>query len=118
MAQAHVLTGAHAEPAAPAIRRIGPADLFDALARGWEDFAATPSHGGARGPHGRNAATAQRGVPAVVVSPPPTVTRNVFQDGRDRVVYASASAMRAAPAASGCAGSERRTTRPNSAIEV
>jgi uncharacterized membrane protein len=45
MAQAHVLTGAHAEPAAPAIRRIGPADLFDALARGWEDFAATPSHG-------------------------------------------------------------------------
>src|ERR1700742_5237760 len=44
-AQAHVLTGAGAEPAAPAIRRIGPADLFDALARGWEDFAATPSHG-------------------------------------------------------------------------
>jgi len=42
---AHVLTGAGAEPAAPAIRRIGPADLFDALARGWEDFAATPSHG-------------------------------------------------------------------------
>jgi uncharacterized membrane protein len=45
MAQAHVLTGAGAEPATPAIRRIGPADLFDALARGWEDFAATPSHG-------------------------------------------------------------------------
>jgi len=45
MAQAHVLMGAGAEPAAPAIRRIGPADLFDALARGWEDFAATPSHG-------------------------------------------------------------------------
>jgi uncharacterized membrane protein len=45
MAQAHVLVGASAEPAAPAIRRIGPADLFDALARGWEDFAATPSHG-------------------------------------------------------------------------
>src|ERR1700760_2944763 len=43
--QAHVLTGAGAEPAAPAVRRIGPADLFDALARGWEDFAATPSHG-------------------------------------------------------------------------
>ncbi len=42
---AHVLTGATAEPAAPAIRRIGPADLFDALARGWRDFAATPSHG-------------------------------------------------------------------------
>jgi uncharacterized membrane protein len=45
MAQAHVLLGAHAEQAAPAIRRIGPADLFDALARGWNDFAATPSHG-------------------------------------------------------------------------
>ena len=45
MAQVHVLLGASAEPAAPTIRRIGPADLFDALARGWEDFAATPSHG-------------------------------------------------------------------------
>jgi uncharacterized membrane protein len=45
MAQAHVLTGASVESGAPAIRRIGPADLFDALARGWEDFAATPSHG-------------------------------------------------------------------------
>jgi uncharacterized membrane protein len=45
MAHIHVLLGAGAEPAAPAIRRIGPADLFDALARGWEDFAATPSHG-------------------------------------------------------------------------
>src|SRR5690348_4460790 len=44
-AQTHVLTGAGAEPAAPTIRHIGPADLFDALARGWEDFAATPSHG-------------------------------------------------------------------------
>ncbi len=44
-AQAHCLTGAGAEPASPAIRRIGVADLFDALARGWEDFAATPSHG-------------------------------------------------------------------------
>src|SRR5215831_14869524 len=44
-AQAHVLLGAGAEPTAPAIRRIGVADLFDALARGWEDFAATPSHG-------------------------------------------------------------------------
>jgi uncharacterized membrane protein len=44
-AQAHVLTGAGNEPAAPTIRHIGPADLFDALARGWEDFAATPSHG-------------------------------------------------------------------------
>jgi uncharacterized membrane protein len=45
MVQVHVLIGAGVEPAVPAIRRIGPADLFDALARGWEDFAATPSHG-------------------------------------------------------------------------
>jgi uncharacterized membrane protein len=45
MAQAHVFMGAGVEPAAPAIRRIGPADLFDALARGWEDFTAMPSHG-------------------------------------------------------------------------
>src|ERR1051325_3790166 len=45
-AQAHVLLGASAEPVAPAIRRIGVADLFDALARGWEDFAETPTHGG------------------------------------------------------------------------
>jgi uncharacterized membrane protein len=45
IAPAHVLTGAGVQPAEPTIRRIGPADLFDALARGWEDFAATPSHG-------------------------------------------------------------------------
>src|SRR5215475_6515306 len=45
MAEVHILVGAGAEPAAPVIRRIGVADLFDALARGWEDFAATPSHG-------------------------------------------------------------------------
>jgi uncharacterized membrane protein len=44
MPQAHILVGAGIEPAVPVIRRIGPADLFDALARGWEDFAATPSH--------------------------------------------------------------------------
>jgi uncharacterized membrane protein len=44
MAQAHILVGASADPAAPAIRRIGPADLFDALAKGWNDFSAMPSH--------------------------------------------------------------------------
>jgi uncharacterized membrane protein len=44
MAQAHILLGASADPAAPAIRRIGPADLFDALAKGWNDFSAMPSH--------------------------------------------------------------------------
>src|SRR3954452_13390307 len=45
MAQAHALSDAGVEPAVPTTRRIGPADLVDALARGWEDFAATPSHG-------------------------------------------------------------------------
>ena len=30
--------------AAPSIRRIGPADLMDALAKGWDDFSAMPSH--------------------------------------------------------------------------
>ena len=44
MAQAHILVGAGAEPAAPAIRRIAPADLLDALRCGWNDFAAVPSH--------------------------------------------------------------------------
>jgi uncharacterized membrane protein len=44
MAQAHILLGASTDPAAPAIRRIGPADLIDALAKGWNDFSAMPSH--------------------------------------------------------------------------
>jgi uncharacterized membrane protein len=44
MTQAHILLGASTDPAAPAIRRIGPADLLDALAKGWTDFAAMPSH--------------------------------------------------------------------------
>jgi uncharacterized membrane protein len=44
MAQAHVLTGASNDPAAPAIRRIGRAELMQALARGWDDFSAMPSH--------------------------------------------------------------------------
>lgn len=43
MAQAHVLVGAAVERE-PAIRRIGPADLKDALVRGWADFSAMPSH--------------------------------------------------------------------------
>ena len=44
MAQAHLLVGSSARGADPAIRRIGPADLKDALAKGWADFAAMPSH--------------------------------------------------------------------------
>ena len=42
MAQAHVLVGE--TPVTPVIRHIGPSDLWDALAKGWEDFAAMPSH--------------------------------------------------------------------------
>jgi uncharacterized membrane protein len=44
MPQAHILTGAGDGAAQPAIRRIGPADLMHALAKGWEDFSAMPSH--------------------------------------------------------------------------
>ena len=44
MPQTHILTGAGDGAAQPAIRRIGPADLMDALAKGWEDFSAMPSH--------------------------------------------------------------------------
>ena len=42
MSQSHILTGAG--ESRPSIRRIGPADLKDALAKGWEDFAAMPTH--------------------------------------------------------------------------
>ena len=45
MASAHILVGtAGDESAGPVVRRIGPADLFHALARGVEDFSAMPSH--------------------------------------------------------------------------
>jgi uncharacterized membrane protein len=44
MSQTHILGGASADAAAPVIRRIGPADLYDALVLGWRDFAATPTH--------------------------------------------------------------------------
>ena len=43
MAQAHVIAGADATQA-PKVRSIGFADLKDALARGWDDFRAMPSH--------------------------------------------------------------------------
>src|SRR5688572_13250028 len=42
MAEPHILVGANL--ADPVIRRIGPADLIDALAKGWSDFSAMPSH--------------------------------------------------------------------------
>jgi uncharacterized membrane protein len=45
MASTHILVGtAGDESAGPVVRRIGPADLFHALARGVEDFTAMPSH--------------------------------------------------------------------------
>jgi uncharacterized membrane protein len=44
MAHAHILTGAAHDAALPEVRRIGPADLKDALIAGWRDFAAMPSH--------------------------------------------------------------------------
>src|SRR4029077_20771765 len=44
MAELHVITGATGHPAALPIRRIGLADLKDALARGLDDFLAMPSH--------------------------------------------------------------------------
>jgi len=44
MAQAHVVVGAGEAQAAPIIRKIGLADLKDALARGIDDFLAMPSH--------------------------------------------------------------------------
>ena len=44
MAQAHVVVGAGEAQAAPIIRKIGLADLKDALARGVDDFLAMPSH--------------------------------------------------------------------------
>jgi uncharacterized membrane protein len=44
MPQSHVLVGAEPLRAPPVVRRIGLADLKDALARGVDDFAAMPSH--------------------------------------------------------------------------
>ena len=44
MAYAHAITSAGEQIAAPRVRRITPADLMDALRRGWDDFSAVPSH--------------------------------------------------------------------------
>jgi uncharacterized membrane protein len=44
MASSHILLGASTRPASPLIRRIAPADLMQALARGLDDFSAMPSH--------------------------------------------------------------------------
>ena len=44
MAQIHVIGGASERLEIHAIRKIGFGDLADALAKGWDDFAAMPSH--------------------------------------------------------------------------
>ena len=44
MARSYILLGAGVSPAHPSIRRIGFADLKDALATGVDDFMATPTH--------------------------------------------------------------------------
>ena len=44
MAQAHILVGADPNLSTPVIRRITTADLWDALAKGWDDFSAMPTH--------------------------------------------------------------------------
>jgi uncharacterized membrane protein len=44
MAQAHILVGSESDQSHLSIRRISPADLIDALAKGWDDFCAMPSH--------------------------------------------------------------------------
>src|ERR1700730_1564752 len=44
MSYSHILVGASTDPARPIVRRISPADLLHALARGIDDFAAMPSH--------------------------------------------------------------------------
>ena len=44
MAQIHVIGGAGERLELPAIRRIAFSDLADALAKGWDDFSAMPSH--------------------------------------------------------------------------
>jgi uncharacterized membrane protein len=44
MAQIHVIGGASESFELPAVRKIRLNDLADALARGWDDFSAMPSH--------------------------------------------------------------------------
>src|SRR2546430_7578751 len=44
MAQLHVLVGADTSRARPVVRRIGLADIKEALTRGFADFSAIPTH--------------------------------------------------------------------------
>jgi uncharacterized membrane protein len=44
MANSDILVGAIRDPVEPVVRRISASDLFHALSRGYDDFAAFPSH--------------------------------------------------------------------------
>ena len=44
MANSHILAGASTNPLQPVVRRISTSDLYYALARGYDDFAAFPSY--------------------------------------------------------------------------
>jgi uncharacterized membrane protein len=44
MSQFDVITGSDSTPVYPRVRKIGPSDLKDALAKGLADFSAKPSH--------------------------------------------------------------------------
>ena len=44
MAHSHVIAGEGITQAHPKVRKIALSDLSDALARGWDDFRAMPSH--------------------------------------------------------------------------
>ena len=44
MAFSHILVGAGTKPTHPVVRRISASDLMQALTRGYNDFAAMPSH--------------------------------------------------------------------------
>ena len=44
MPNLHVITGAGESPAYPIVRKVGFADLKDAVAKGVDDFMAMPTH--------------------------------------------------------------------------
>jgi uncharacterized membrane protein len=44
MSHSHILVGDSVSPAQPVVRHIAPSDLYQALARGIDDFMAMPSH--------------------------------------------------------------------------
>ena len=44
MTYSHILVGASTTPARPVILRLTGSDVFQALARGFDDFSAMPSH--------------------------------------------------------------------------